>query len=199
MTNRFAMPAAAAAAAALGVLIACAAEAPTTPDAAAAAVAFARGGASDRMLYQAQLEPLGESRARGMVLVDVTGGALRVRVHALGVEKGEIIPQHIHVNPGCADGGAVLINLDRNLTVPPESPSVGPEFPLASAAGIVNYEASRPLGELRAAVNSALGLTLATDEALVEWLDLENRNVHMHVAFGPPFPAVNCGALDRIN
>ena len=198
MTNRFAMPAAAAAAAALGVLIACAAEAPTTPDAAAAAVAFARGGASDRMLYQAQLEPLGESRARGMVLVDVTGGALRVRVHAVGVEPGETIPQHIHVNPGCADGGAVLVNLDRNLTVPP-SAGVGPEFPQASAAGIVNYEASRPLGELRAAINAARGLTLATDEALVEWLDLENRNVHQHVAFGPPFPAVNCGPLDRVN
>ena len=93
----------------------------------------------------------------------------------------------------------VLVNLDRNLTVPPESPSTGPEFPEASAAGIVHYEASRPLGELRAAVNAALGLTLATDEALLEWLDLENRNVHMHVAFGPPFPAVNCGALDRVN
>ena len=199
MTNRFAMPAAITAAAALGVLVACAAEAPTTPDAAAAAVSFARGGASDRMFYQARMEPLGESRARGVVLVDVTGGVLRVRVHAVGVEKGEIIPQHIHVNSGCAAGGGVLINLDRSLTVPPESPSTGPEFPRASAAGIVNYEASRPLGELRAAVNTAKGLTLATDEALLEWLDLENRNVHMHVAFGPPFPAVNCGALDRVN
>ena len=199
MTNRFAMPAAITAAAALGILAACAAEAPTTPDAAAAAVSFARGGASDRMFYQAQLEPLGESRARGMALVEITGGALRVRVHAIGVEPGETIPQHIHVNPGCEVGGGVLVNLDRNLTVPPESPSTGPEFPEASAAGIVHYEASRPLGELRAAVNAALGLTLATDEALVEWLDLENRNVHMHVAFGPPFPAVNCGALDRVN
>jgi hypothetical protein len=34
---------------------------------------------------------------------------------------------------------------------------------------------------------------------LLVWLDLERRNAHMHVAFGPPFPAVNCGEIERIN
>ena len=32
-------------------------------------------------------------------------------------------------------------------------------------------------------------------DELLAWLDLERRNAHMHVAFGPPFPAVNCGQL----
>jgi hypothetical protein len=34
---------------------------------------------------------------------------------------------------------------------------------------------------------------------LLAFLDLEDRNAHMHVAFGPPFPAVNCGEIERIN
>jgi len=64
---------------------------------------------------------------------------------------------------------------------------------------VVNYRASRPLSELLIAVNTFSGAGLGTVEDLLAWLDLENRNGHMHVAFGPPFPAVNCGEIERIN
>jgi hypothetical protein len=50
-----------------------------------------------------------------------------------------------------------------------------------------------------AAANTHFGTSLETVDELIAWLDLENRNAHMHVAFGPPFPAVNCGAIERIN
>ena len=109
------------------------------------------------------------------------------------------IPQHIHVNPTCDPGGGILINLDENLTVAGEAPGIGASYPLASHAGVVNYEASRPLTELVAAVNTHFGTSLETVEELIAWLDLDNRNAHMHVAFGPPFPAVNCGAIEQIN
>jgi hypothetical protein len=64
----------------------------------------------------------------------------------------------------------------------------------------VNYEASRPLSELIAAVNAFFpAADVQTVEDLLAFLDLEDRNAHMHVAFGPPFPAVNCGEIERIN
>jgi hypothetical protein len=48
---------------------------------------------------------------------------------------------------------------------------------------VLNYYASRSLSDLLQDAN----------------LDLEHRNVHMHVPFGPPFPAVTCGAVERLN
>ena len=186
----------------LGTLAACSQDALTSPDAPPVAAAASAGmpgdpgAARDRLFYRVQLDPLGESRARGMVFVEVVGGYLRVRVHGVGVQPNERIPQHIHRNVGCADGGGVLINLDENLTVAGEGPGVGDAYPIANAGGIVNYEATRSLAELRAAVNTWYAQALTTDAELLEFLDLENRNIHMHVAFGPPFPAVNCGEID---
>ena len=156
-------------------------------------------GASERSFFKAQLTPVGDSRARGMVLLEIVGGHLTARVDANGVEPSQHIPQHIHVNPTCDPGGGILINLDENLTVAGEAPGIGASYPLASHAGVVNYEASRPLTELVAAVNTHFGTSLETVEELIAWLDLDNRNAHMHVAFGPPFPAVNCGAIEQIN
>jgi hypothetical protein len=153
------------------------------------------GAARDRLFYRVQLDPLGESRARGMVFVEVVGGYLRVRTHGVGVAAGEHIPQHIHRNAGCDNGGGVLINLDAGLTVAGEGPGVGAAYPVANEGGVLNYEATRSLADLRAAVNTWYAQTLTTDAELLAFLDLENRNVHMHVAFGPPFPAVNCGEL----
>lgn len=157
------------------------------------------GAASDRLFYKVKLAPAGDSRAVGILLIDVVGGYMRARVHANGVEPGEHIPQHIHLNPTCNPGGGILINLDATLSVAGEAPGVGAAYPVASKAGIVNYEATRSLADLRAAVSTRFAIPLDDDDDLLAFLDLENRNAHMHVAFGPPFPAVNCGEVERIN
>jgi hypothetical protein len=182
---------------ALPVIAACGADVPTDsgPVSLAAGMPGEPGAARDRLFYRVQLDPMGDHTARGMVFVEVVGGYLRVRAHGVGVAANERIPQHIHRNVGCADGGGILINLDENLTVAGEGPGVGAAYPRANAGGVVNYEATRSLEDLRAAVNVWYGQALANDAELLQFLDLENRNVHMHVAFGPPYPAVNCGEL----
>jgi hypothetical protein len=157
------------------------------------------GAASDRIFYQARLGAVGGTTSHGIVLIEIVGGHLTVRVHAAGVEPLQPIPQHIHLFPTCAQGGAVLINLDANLTVPGEGAPVGAAYPVANEGGVVNYSASRSLTDLLAAVNTFAGAGLTSVDALLAWLDLENRNAHMHVAFGPPFPAVNCGEVERLN
>jgi hypothetical protein len=162
------------------------------------------GAASDRTLYQVRLAALGDFRARGVVLIEVVGGHLTVTVHAAGLVPGENIPQHIHVNPTCNPGGGVLINLDENLTVgappglPPEAPGIGDAYPTANDGGVVKYYASRPLSELLQAVNTHFNLTLGSVDELLTWLDLENRNAHMHIP-EPPFTPVNCGEVERLN
>jgi hypothetical protein len=157
------------------------------------------GAASDRILYQVRLGDLGDSRSHGVILIEIVGGHLAVSVHAAGLEPGQHIPQHIHLNPTCDPGGGILINLDANLTVPGEGSNIGTAYPTANAGGVVNYYASRSLEDLRQAVNTFLDAGLNSVEALLTWLDLEDRNAHMHVAFGPPFPAVNCGEVERLN
>lgn len=157
------------------------------------------GAASDRTLFQVRLGAETGFRAQGVVLIEVVGGYLTVSVHASGHEPLSVIPQHIHVNPTCSPGGGILINLDANLTVPGEGPGVGPAYPLSNNGGVVNYYASRSLTDLLAAVNTYLGANLTSVDALLTWLDLDNRNAHMHVPVGPPFPAVNCGEIERLN
>jgi hypothetical protein len=157
------------------------------------------GSASDRTLYQVRLGALGVTRSHGIVLIEVVGGHLAVSAQAAGLDPLQHIPQHIHLNPTCDNGGGILLNLDANLTAPNEGPGVGTAYPVANAGGVVNYYASRSLTDLLQAVNTHLGLGLTSVEALLAWLDLDNRNAHMHVAFGPPFPAVNCGAIERLN
>jgi hypothetical protein len=156
------------------------------------------GSASDRILYQVRLGALSDSRSHGVILIEIVGGHLTVSARAAGLEPLQHIPQHIHLNPTCDPGGGILINLDANLTVSGEGLGVGTAYPTANAGGVVNYYASRSLGDLLQAVNTFLGAGLTSVEALLTWLDLENRNAHMH-AFGPPFPAVNCGEIERLN
>ena len=156
------------------------------------------GAASDRMLFQVRLGALGESHSHGIVLIEIVGGYLAVSVHAAGLEPLQHIPQHIHVNPTCQVGGGVLINLDAGLTVPGEGAPIGAAFPVSNTGGVVNYSASRPLSELLQAVNTYLGAGLTSVDALVAWLDLENRNVHMHVPVAP-FTPVNCGEIEQLN
>jgi hypothetical protein len=157
------------------------------------------GAASGRMLLQVQLGPLGGTSSHGIVHIEVVGGYLTVSTQGTGLEPLQHIPQHIHTNPTCDPGGDILVNLDANLTVAGEAPPVGAAFPVSNNGGVLNYYASRPLSDLLQAVNTHLGASLPSVEALVAWLDLEHRNVHMHVPFGPPFPAVNCGEIERIN
>lgn len=188
------------------VAISCAGDTPTTPETAqVAAPEFSRmpgapGAASDRQFYMVQLAPVPGHDARGMVHIDVVGGFLRVRIHANGLQPGEHIPQHIHAGDACSPASPPIINLDAGLTLTGvEAPGTGDAFPVASESGVINYEATRSLADLRAAWNLAHGTSLQTDEELLALLDLENRNIHEHVAFGPPFPAVNCGPMDRVN
>ena len=156
-------------------------------------------GGVQRSLHKATLLPLEDSRAAGTAEIDVTGGYLRVRIHATGIEPSENIPQHIHRNPGCDPGGPVLVNLDARLSVPGEAQGVGAGYPVANRAGLLHYEASRALDDLRSALNTWGGATLDDTAELLAFLDLEDRSIHMHVAFGPPFSAVTCGGVDRIH
>ena len=157
------------------------------------------GAAADRMLYQVILAPLGESQSHGVAQIEIVGGYIAVTVHASGVMPNHNIPQHIHLNPTCANGGGVLLDLDAHLTVPGEGASVGAAYPMSNQAGVVNYHASRSLTDLLAAVNTYQSAGLSSVDELIGWLNLEDRNVHQHVAEGPPFPAVNCGEVERLN
>ena len=157
------------------------------------------GDASDRMLYQVRLGALPGHWSQGVVLIEIVGGYITATVHASGHAPSQVIPQHIHLNPTCNPGGGILLNLDATLTVAGEGPGVGPAYPTSNAGGVVNYYASRSLTDLLAAVNTFQGAGLTSVAALLTWLDLENRNAHMHVHNGPPFPAVNCGEVERIN
>ena len=172
----------------------------TSPMAPASLSSTEAAAQSDRMLYQVRLAAQGDSHATGVVLIEVVGGELIVRVHAAGVEPSARIPQHIHLNPTCNPGGGILLNLDQNLTVAGEAPSTGANYPLANRGGVVNYEARRSLADLITAVQTRFPAAgVQTEDDLLAFLNLEERNAHMHVAFGPPFPAVNCGEVNRIN
>ena len=154
--------------------------------------------AAQRQFYQVRLSPLAGTTDHGTVLIEVVGGYLAVTVQAEGLDPLQHIPQHIHVNPTCAVGGGVLINLDANLTVAGEAPSVGAAFPVANQAGVVKYHATRSLSDLLQAVNTYQHTSLTSVDDLLAWLDLDNRNVHMHLS-ASPFTPMTCGPVDRIN
>lgn len=158
-----------------------------------------RGAGSERRLYQVRLSAEPDSRAVGVMLLEIADGYLTAKVQAAGLEPGQHIPQHIHVNPTCSPGGGILFNLDAGLTVAGEGPGVGAAFPVANRAGVINYEARRALADLLVAANTHLGAGAGTVDELLAFLALEERNGHMHVAFGPPFPAVTCGEVERLH
>ena len=145
--------------------------------------------------FEARLAEINSSGARGWARVEIIGGSLVVSTHGSGLAALAVTPQHIHVNPSCAVPGGPLINLDRGLTVTGESPSNGPAFPTTNPGGVLNYQASRSLADLRTAVNTFFGQALASDAELIAWLDLGNRNIHMHQPLAP-FTPVDCGAVD---
>lgn len=186
------------------ILLGCSEQAPGPTEVVAVAPTLAQkpgdpGSAAGRQLYQIRLGAESGYSSHGVMLLEVVGGYLTATVHASGLMPGMHIPQHIHLNPTCNPGGGILVNLDAGLTVPGEGPGVGSAYPMSSESGVVKYSAKRSLADLRAAVNSFRGTTLATDADLLAWLNLEERNGHMHVAMGPPFPAVNCGEVVRLN
>ena len=183
-TKRFA--AGAAISCAMFTMIGCSEKSPLAPATSAA--------------FQVRLLPEGTSKANGIMRFEIAGDDFTAYVQAEGVEPGQRIPQHIHVNPTCSPGGGVLINLDQNLTVAGEAPGTGAAYPLADATGYLSYQARRPVVDLITAVNKFFpAANVQNVEGLLAFLDLENRNGHMHVAFGPPFPAVNCGEINRVN
>ncbi len=198
------MRAAALAGAALSLATACndttapADAAATSQTAALAQAPYAPGAAASRQLFQARLAPMNGSSDHGIVKVEIAGGYLVVTVHAEGLDPSQHIPQHIHVNPTCADGGAVLISLNADLTVAGEAPPTGNDFPVANRAGVVNYQASRPLADLLTAANTFLGANVASVDELVNWLNLGSRNVHMHASMAP-FTPMTCGEMERVN
>lgn len=182
---------------------------PVIPNDARPSFAARPGGpdaAADRQLYQVRLGNVNGSQSHGVMLIEVVGGHLAVTVHAAGLAPREHIPQHIHRNPTCAVGGAVLINLDAGLTVPGEGASTGPAYPVANNGGVVDYYASRSLADMIAPVNARFGSggeavlddEIETVEELLAFLNLEARNAHMH-GFVAPFTPMNCGEVERIN
>jgi hypothetical protein len=187
------------------LVLACADHAPDPVEAAGRLPSFARkpgdpGAAAGRQLYQVRLAAEPGSRANGVMFIEIVGGYITATVHAAGLMPDRHIPQHIHVNPTCNPGGGILLNLDANLTIAGEGPGVGDMYPLSNRAGVVNYYAQRLLTDLMAAVNNIHeDADLTTVDDLLAWLNLEERNGHMHVATGPPFPAVNCGEVRRLN
>ncbi|HET7604045.1 MAG TPA: hypothetical protein VFK36_13560 [Gemmatimonadales bacterium] len=156
---------------------------------------YTPGSASSRTLYQAQLGPVNGTRDHGTVKIEIAGGYLVVSVHGEGLDPLRHIPQHIHANATCENPGLPVINLDANLSLPSESPTTGDNFPVANAGGSVSYQASRSLSSLLPAINSAHQLALGSVDELVEWLDLGNRNVHMH-ASDAPFTPMTCGTVN---
>jgi hypothetical protein len=145
--------------------------------------------------FEARLAEINGSSAHGWARVEIVGGNLVVSTHGSGMARDSVTPQHIHSNPTCAVPGGPLINLDRGLTVTGESPSNGPTFPSTNAGGVLNYQVSRSLADLRTAVNTFFGQALTSDAELIAWLDLGNRNIHMHQPLAP-FTPVDCGAVD---
>jgi hypothetical protein len=155
------------------------------------------GAAAHRILYKVRLGDLSGSRSHGVIRIEIVGGYLAVTVHAVGLDPNQNIPQHIHELATCQLGGPALINLDDKLTVRNEAPGVGAAYPRSNGTGVVKYYAQRPLTELLAAANTYVGANVSTVEELLEWLNLDERNAHMH-GFAPPFTPMNCGELERI-
>ena len=69
----------------------------------------------------------------------------------------------------------------------------------SSASGVANYYATRPIADMIASVNARHGTNITTIEGLLAWLDLENRNAHMHHFAPPSYTPMNCGEVERIN
>jgi hypothetical protein len=170
----------------------------TTDDASFARIPGEPGSAADRLLYQVRLSATPGSRSNGVMRIEIVGGFITATVHAAGLAPDQHIPQHIHVNPTCSPGGAILLNLDAGLTVPGEGTGTGTAYPLSNRAGVINYYAQRSLTDLMSAVAMYRSVSLGSVDELIAWLNLEERNGHMHTAFSP-FPAVNCGEVERLN
>jgi hypothetical protein len=151
-----------------------------------------RSDRADREFYVARIEPVGDTRVRGIAQFEITPEWFTARVRITGLAPNERVPQHIHVNATCTPAGGILINLDANLTVSGEGPGFGDAYPRANRAGVLQYEARRPIGDLEAALMAHLGMSLAD-------LALAQRNVNFHEPAPPPIPPVGCGEVERIN
>lgn len=166
---------------------------PSSPE----GIASAQDGSAG-LRFQAKLAPTTPGQGHGVLQLEIADGQLTVKVRANGLEPRDTIPQHIHQSSTCGVvGDPILLNLDAGLTVAGEGPGVGPDYPTANAGGVIQYDASRSLADLIDAVNEFQSAGVSTVEQLLEWLDLEDRNMHTHQPVSP-FTPVACGPIDRI-
>jgi hypothetical protein len=147
-----------------------------------------RSDAADRYLFQAQIEPVGDTRVRGILQIRIEDGYFRAKVRATGLASGATVPQHIHVNDTCGAAGGILIAFDDQLRVPGEEgfAAGGPNYPTANRGGVLQYEAERPLADLLAA--------LGVDNLYA--LNLGDRVFNVHQ---PALPVIGCGEIRWIN
>jgi hypothetical protein len=135
--------------------------------------------------YLAELTPMAGSAVTGVATVEVGRAEVRVTVSAAGLEPGASVPQHVHSWGVCDRDGRAVLNLDSALTSPGEGDVRGPAYPLADAAGRVDYAASRPIAELAAALYEHRGM-------LFQELNFDNRTV---VLFDEDLQRLACGEL----
>jgi hypothetical protein len=135
--------------------------------------------------YRAELTPMAGSGVTGVATVEVGRAEVRVTVSAAGLDPGTSVPQHIHSWGVCDREGRAVLNLDSGLTSPGEGEVRGPAYPLADAAGRVDYAASRRIAELAAALYEHRGM-------LFQELNFDSRTV---VLFDGDLQRLACGEL----
>jgi hypothetical protein len=136
-------------AAAAGVVAGCPAESPG-PD------------AQPAQLFEAVLQPVGASRVSGTASLELGEQALRATLSARGLAAGASVPQHVLASDNCLAMGRSVLNLDAGLSVPGEAPLWGEDYPRADDDGRLDYEATRPIQALVAALGHYRGMTLMT-------------------------------------
>lgn len=152
--------------------------------------ALAPGDQSDWQageVYEARLEAVDGSGASGVATVTVQDDELQVTIAATGLDPETRYPVHIHMNASCDDAGGILLNLDDGLTVAGEGEPRGDSYAQTDDQGHLEYEASRSMDDLRAAMQEH-----GAEQA--DSLDLANRVVNLH---SPEMQPVACGPLDQ--
>jgi len=142
---------------------------------------------NDAQVFEAELDEIEGSGVTGTATIIVAGERIEARVMAHGLNPDQRVPQHVHMNATCAEPGGIVLNLDTNLTHATEAAPRGDHYPRAGDDGMLDYQASRSLEDLREAAREHQGLS-------IEQLDLGNRVVNLH---GPDMMPIACGALEE--
>lgn len=143
-------------------------------------------GARERV-YEATLQEINGSGVTGTATIALGDDRIQVRVMAQGLQPDQRVPQHIHTTQSCDPAGGILLNLDDDLSHPNEAEPRGDHYPTADSDGVLDYEASRSLDDLRDAA-------LEYESTGIEQLDLGNRVVNLH---GEDMAPIACGPLEE--